>query len=239
MDGAEFLPVFAKACQRISFTHASHFILICYYIYFQTRKLLLITRIVKIRIENAVWRYKDLRGRSEFTGTCCKSIHSLDCIISQDRPQTILNRKIPAIECRMIPIESCQFLHHLQLTAFDLWITQIVVLILGPAGTHEYLHAMFRRRIHDGIHRALAPLGIMPVHQLRRIIGLPLIRNRHEDKIFHSHLLHLGNLCCPHLRIGIIYMRWIRILVTYVLIWQIDECSCYRQDAFRLYLNIT
>ena len=50
----------------------------------------------------------------------------------------------------------------------------------------------------------------------------------------HAHLLHLGDLRRPHLRIGIVDMRRIRVLVAHILIREVDECACNREDLFNL-----
>ena len=140
----------------------------------------------------------------------------------------------------MVSIESCQFGHHFYLTALDFRIAEIVVLILGPSGTHEHLHSVFGSGIHYCIDRTLPPLRIMPVHQLRRVVCLLFVGHRHEDEIFHSHLLHFSHLGGPQRRIGTVEMLRIGVFVSYVLIWQVDECAGHGKcipDLFRGQIN--
>ena len=229
MDSTQFLPVLAKPCQRISLADATYLVLICDYIYLQTRDLLLITRVFEIRIEDSVWRDQDLSRRCQFAGTGSQRIDSLDRIVCQNRSETVLYRKIPAVHGRMVTIKSCQFGHHLYLASLDLRITEIVILIHSPSGTHKHLHSMLGGGIHDRIDRTLAPLRIVLAHQFRRIIGLPFIRHRHEYKIFHPHLLHFRNLRLPHQRIGHVKILRVCIFVTDILIRKIDESSCNRE----------
>ena len=130
----------------------------------------------------------------------------------------------------MFSIKTGKFLHHLDLTALDRRITQIVILVLGPSGTHKYLHPLLGGLIHNRIHRTL-PLGrIMPVHQFRRIVGLALVRHRHKHKILHTHLFHLYDLCRPHLRVGRIDAVRVCVFIAYILVWKVDECACNRKS---------
>ena len=234
MDGTELLPVLAQTGQRISFADTSDLILICYDIHRQTGDLLLIARVIEVGIEDSVWRDHDLRRRSEFACAGSKGIHSLDRIVGKHRSEAVFDRQIPSVHGRMVAVDSRKFLHHLYLATLDLRVAQVVILIPCPSGAHENLHAMLCRCIHDGIDRALTPLGILPSHQLRRIVGLAFIGHGHEHEILHAHLLHLGNLRRPHLRIGIVDMRRIRVLVAHILIREVDECTCNRKDLFNL-----
>ena len=127
----------------------------------------------------------------------------------------------------MVTIKTGKFLHHLDLASFDRRVTQIIVLVLRPSRAHEHLHAMFGSLVHNGIHRTLPVCRIVPVHQLGRIVCLALVCHRHEHEVLHAHLTHLGNLGRPHLRICAIDALRIGVLVTHILIRQIDECSCH------------
>ena len=169
---AEFLPVTAKAGQWVSLSYTADFVLICNDVHSQTGNLLLITGIFEIGIEYSVRRYHYLGRRCKFTGTCSQGIDSFHCIVGKNRTETILHRQIPAVECRMLSIESCEFGHHLNLTAFYLRITKIVILILRPSRTHEHLHSVLCCRIHYRIYRTLPPVRIMPIHKFRRIVRL-------------------------------------------------------------------
>ena len=230
MDRTKLLPVSAKSWKRVTFSDTTDFILICNDVHFQAGNLLLITRIVKIRVKYPIRGNKDLCGRGKLTGTVCKGIDSLDSIIRQHRTETVLDRQIPAMECRMFSIDPRQFLHHLHLTSLDLRIAEIVILVLRPSGTHEHLHAMFSRSIHDRIHRALPPYRVHPRHYLRRIISHAFICHRHEHKVLHTHLLHLSDLGRPHLRIGSVDVWGIGVFVTDILIRKIQECSRNRKS---------
>ena len=129
----------------------------------------------------------------------------------------------------MVTIKTCKFLHHLDLASLDRRVTQIVVLVLRPSCAHEHLHAMLGSLIHDGIHRTLPVCRIVPVHQLGRIVCLALVCHRHEHEVLHAHLTHLGHLGRPHLRVCAIDVLRVGVLITYILIRQVDECSCHGQ----------
>ena len=237
MDGTEFLPVVAEPCQRIPLTDASHLVLICYDIDRKSRNLLLVARILEVRIEYSVRRDHYLLSRSEFAGLGSEEIGRLDGIICQHRAEAVLDRKIPAVHRRMVAVKSGKFCHHLYLTRLGLGVAEVIVLIHSPSGAHEHLHSMLCRSIHHRIHRALPPLGIMPVHQLGRVISLPFVGHRHEDEILHAHLLHLRNLGLPHLRVGVVDVRRVGVEVAHILIRKIDESTLDRKHLRRAGLH--
>ena len=119
MDCPEFLPVFSKSWQRISFSDTTDFILICNNVYVQTHDLLLVTRIIKVRVKNSIRRNEDLCIRSKASCHISERIHCIHRIVGKNRTKAIFHRKIPSIHCRMIAIDAGKFIHHLYLTAFD------------------------------------------------------------------------------------------------------------------------
>ena len=129
----------------------------------------------------------------------------------------------------MRSVKTGKFLHHFQLTSLYLRIAQIVILILCPSRAHEHLHPVFRRSLHDCIHRTLSMGRILPRHKRRRIIGLTLVCYRHDDKIFHAHLMEFINLYLPHQRIRSVHIQRVGVSVPDILIRKIDETSCQRQ----------
>lgn len=86
-------------------------------------------------------------------------------MFGQEGAEAVFHRKIPAVEGGMVAVQPGKLLHHLLLAAANGGVTQVVVLVFGPAGTHEYLHAEACGGIHDGIYRAFTPFGIDVGHQ--------------------------------------------------------------------------
>ena len=73
----------------------------------------------------------------------------------------------------------------------------------------------------------------MPFHQLRRIVGLLLVGDGHEDEIFHAHVLHFMDLRPPQIGRRAVKILRIGVFVTHVLIREVDECSCNRKGSRR------
>ena len=104
MDSAKFLPVIPQAWQRVTLSHTTDFILICDDIHRQPCYLLLVARIIEIGVEYSVRRDHDLRRRGQLACTGRQRIHRLDSIIAEHRTEAVLDRKVPAVEGRMLSV---------------------------------------------------------------------------------------------------------------------------------------